>query len=65
LDLKEAVDNSLDAWESAGILPDGEVQGKKVGIGSTKNTDQIQIIVEDNGPGIEPEDLAKVFWGGI
>jgi len=59
--LKEAVDNSLDACESARILPDVEVQVKKVGIGSTKNTDQIQIIVEDNGPGIEPEDLAKVF----
>jgi DNA topoisomerase-6 subunit B len=26
-----------------------------------KNTDQILIRVTDNGPGIEPEDVAKVF----
>lgn len=59
--LKEAVDNSLDACESAGILPDLEVQVTKVGTGSTKNTDLIKIVVEDNGPGIDSEDLAKVF----
>lgn len=59
--LKEAVDNSLDACETAGILPDIEVTIKKVGTGSTKNTDLIKITVEDNGPGIEPDDLAKVF----
>ncbi len=59
--LKEAVDNSLDACEGAGILPDLDVQISKVGTGSTKNTDLIKITVEDNGPGIEPEDLAKVF----
>jgi len=59
--LKEAVDNSMDACEHDGILPDLEVQVQKVGTGSTKNTDLIQIIVEDNGPGIAPEDLARVF----
>ncbi len=59
--LKEGVDNSLDACEQAGILPEISVEVKKVGTGSTKNTDLIQIIVEDNGPGIDPEDLAKVF----
>jgi DNA topoisomerase-6 subunit B len=59
--LKEAVDNSLDACEQTGILPDLEVEIVKVGIGSTKNTDLIKIVVEDNGPGIEAEDLAKVF----
>ncbi len=59
--LKEAVDNSLDACESAEILPELEVQIAKVGIGSTKNTDLIKIVVEDNGPGIEADDLAKVF----
>ncbi|MEN9835391.1 MAG: hypothetical protein RL011_1584, partial [Pseudomonadota bacterium] len=26
-----------------------------------KNTDQIRIYVEDNGPGIDPDDVAKVF----
>lgn len=59
--LKEAVDNSLDACEMAGILPDLEIQVLKVGQGSTKNTDLVKIVVEDNGPGIDPEDLAKVF----
>lgn len=59
--LKEAVDNSLDACEHAGILPEIEVQIQRVGAGSTKNTDLVRIIVEDNGPGIEPDDLAKVF----
>ena len=59
--LKEAVDNSLDACEQAGILPELDVTIQKVGTGSSKNTDLINIIVEDNGPGIEPDDLAKVF----
>jgi DNA topoisomerase-6 subunit B len=59
--LKEAVDNSLDACEVAGILPEISVQIKRLGVGSAKNTELVQIIVEDNGPGIEPEDLAKVF----
>ncbi|MCB0368092.1 MAG: DNA topoisomerase VI subunit B [Bdellovibrionales bacterium] len=59
--LKEAVDNSLDACEFEGILPDLEIEIVKVGSGSTKNTDLIKIVVEDNGPGINPDDLAKVF----
>lgn len=59
--LKESVDNSLDACEQAGVLPDVEVQISRVGTGSSKNTDLIKIAVEDNGPGIDPEDLAKVF----
>ena len=59
--LKEAVDNSLDACEQANILPNLEVEVVKVGMGSTKNTDQVRIVVEDNGPGIDPDDLAKVF----
>ncbi|MGZ3782490.1 MAG: DNA topoisomerase VI subunit B [Pseudobdellovibrionaceae bacterium] len=59
--LKEAVDNSLDACESASILPDVLVEVTKVGTGSTKNTDLIRIVVEDNGPGIDGDDLAKVY----
>lgn len=59
--LKEAVDNSLDACEQAKILPELEIEVKKVGTGSTKNTDLIKIVVEDNGPGIDGDDLAKVF----
>ena len=59
--LKEAVDNSLDACEETRILPDLDIEVIKVGNGSTKNTDLIKIVVEDNGPGIDPENLAKVF----
>jgi DNA topoisomerase-6 subunit B len=59
--LKEALDNSLDACEDAGILPDIKVTIQKKGPGTLKNTDQLLIRVEDNGPGIDPDDVAKVF----
>ena len=59
--LKEAVDNSLDACEGSGIPPELIVQIEKVGKGSARNTDLVRIYVEDNGPGLEPGDLAKVF----
>jgi len=59
--LKESIDNSLDACEQAGILPELEVKISRVGAGSSKNTDLIKIEVEDNGPGIDSDDLAKVF----
>ena len=55
--LKEAVDNSLDACEQHSILPELDVEVVKIGIGSTKNTDLVKIVVEDNGPGIEADDL--------
>lgn len=59
--LKESVDNSLDACEEAGIAPELKVSIKKIGKGSAKSTDLIQIIVEDNGPGLEVSDLPQVF----
>jgi DNA topoisomerase-6 subunit B len=59
--LKEAVDNSLDACEEHGILPELDITVKRVGNGSAKNTDLIEIAVEDNGPGLAPEDLPSVF----
>jgi DNA topoisomerase-6 subunit B len=59
--LKEAVDNALDACEEHGILPDVKVFVEKVGTGSLKNSDSIRVRVEDNGPGIETDDVPKVF----
>ncbi len=59
--LKEAVDNALDACEEGGILPEVTVWVEKVGPGSLKNSDQIRVKVEDNGPGIEADDVPKVF----
>lgn len=59
--LKEALDNSLDACEDSGILPEIHLKVEKLGAGTLKNTDQILIRVEDNGPGIDPENVAMVF----
>lgn len=59
--LKEAVDNSLDACEDAGILPEIKVTVHKLGVGTLKNTELILIRVTDNGPGIDPDDVAMVF----
>ena len=59
--LKEAVDNALDACEENGILPEVDVQIEKEGSGSLKNADKIRVRVTDNGPGIEAEDVSKVF----
>lgn len=53
--IKEAVDNSLDACEEAGILPDLLVEVNR-GEG-----DYLQITIEDNGPGIIKEQIPKVF----
>lgn len=59
--LKEAVDNSLDACEEEGILPEITVEIKKIGAGTIKNTDLVSIRVEDNGPGLDTDDVTKVF----
>lgn len=59
--LKESVDNSMDACEHSGILPELVIEVSKIGNGSTKNTDLVRVVVEDNGPGIDPDDLAQVF----
>ncbi len=53
--VKEAVDNSLDACEEAGILPDIFIK-----IESVSKTN-VTLIVEDNGPGIVKEQMPKVF----
>lgn len=59
--LKEAIDNSLDACEEHQILPSLNVLIEKAGPGTQKNTDLIRIVVTDNGPGIDPEDLPRVY----
>lgn len=59
--VKEAVDNSLDACEDHKILPSIAVTIVKRGAGSMKNSDKLMIRVIDNGPGIEQNDVAKVF----
>lgn len=53
--IKEAVDNSLDACEEAGILPEIHVTLK------ARAEDRFVFTVEDNGPGIVPENIGKVF----
>ena len=59
--LKEAVDNSLDACEEGKIPPSLIVEVRKLGKGSARNTDFIEVMVEDNGPGMDQTDMTKVF----
>ncbi len=53
--VKEAIDNSLDACEENSILPEIAVSIKK------EDTDQYTVTVEDNGPGIQRQEIPKVF----
>src|SRR5258707_5377132 len=53
--VKEAVDNSLDACEEAGILPDLVVEAVEL------SADRYRVAVEDNGPGIVTAQIPKVF----
>ncbi len=53
--VKEAVDNSLDACEEAGILPDILIKLENA------SRNNLTLIVEDNGPGIVKEQIPKVF----
>ena len=53
--IKEAVDNSLDACEEAGILPDLVVEIVQLG------EDRYRVIVSDNGPGIVKNQVPRIF----
>lgn len=53
--IKEAVDNSLDACEEAGVLP--EIHVDIVDMGS----DRFMVKVEDNGPGIVKKQIPSIF----
>jgi DNA topoisomerase-6 subunit B len=53
--VKEGVDNSLDACEEAGILPDVTVQIQQV------SETRFRAAIEDNGPGIVKSQVPKIF----
>ena len=53
--VKEAVDNSLDACEEAGILPEIWVHIETVG------TNRFKVGVQDNGPGIVRKQIPLIF----
>ena len=53
--VKEAVDNSLDACEEAGLLPEISVDIQQVA------EDRFRVSVTDNGPGIVKAQIPKIF----
>ena len=53
--VKEAVDNSLDACEEAGILPDLLVEV------SQRAEDRFRVMVQDNGPGVVKQQIPNIF----
>ncbi len=53
--IKEAVDNSLDACEEGGILPDIYVEVTALA------EDRYRVLVRDNGPGIVRAQVPKIF----
>ena len=53
--VKEAVDNSLDACEEAGILPEIWVKITRV------SENRFRVSVQDAGPGIEPKQIPLIY----
>ncbi len=54
--IKEGVDNSLDACEEAGILPE-----VKVIVAPGQEENRFLVTIEDNGPGILKKQIPKIF----
>ncbi|MBN2272472.1 MAG: DNA topoisomerase VI subunit B [Sedimentisphaerales bacterium] len=54
--IKEGVDNSLDACEDGGILPDVSVV-----IAPGKDENRFVVTIEDNGPGILKDQIPRIF----
>ncbi len=54
--IKEGVDNSLDACEEAGILPE-----VRVIVVHSKEEDRFRVTIEDNGPGILKKQIPFIF----
>jgi DNA topoisomerase-6 subunit B len=65
--IKEAVDNSLDACEEAGILPELTIEVQDLALRDnqegelTKGEGRFRVVVEDNGPGIVKAQVPKIF----
>ncbi len=65
--IKEAVDNSLDACEEAGILPELTIEVRDLALKRnqegelTKGEGRFVVVVEDNGPGIVKAQVPKIF----
>src|SRR5262245_32129891 len=63
--VKEAVDNSLDACEEAGILPEIHVRVEVVSTNGTVPTPaqatRFKMTITDNGPGIVKEQIPRIF----
>ncbi len=53
--VKEAVDNSLDACEEAGILPEISVELRQIG------DNRYRVRVTDNGPGVVRNQIPRIF----
>ncbi|MBW1686935.1 MAG: DNA topoisomerase VI subunit B [Deltaproteobacteria bacterium] len=53
--VKEGVDNSLDACEDGGILPDVRVEIRQI------SETRFRVSIEDNGPGIVRAQVPKIF----
>jgi DNA topoisomerase-6 subunit B len=66
--VKEAVDNSIDACEEAGILPELTIEVHDLALEAgkrdaelTKGEGRFLVVVQDNGPGIVKAQVPKIF----